>query len=341
PLNGNEPGLNVYLDMEQNGQGSSMTLLNQSSYGGIIDASAIGFTANTPYTIHHLDYAEIAIDLGGDLFSCAAAVPLAIPAGDYKSVQWSTGETGDAIEVSSSGTYSVTVETELCKFYSDTITIELDDYLEINQIYEFCENDTLFLHGQTFTEAGIYLDTSVSSSSACDTIFRMILRFAAPFPNFLGPDTTVCGSSYRLNSPSLQTTWGDGRIAATLEVTESGLYSASFVDDQGCLNRDTVQVQLQQQHHIYLPNAFSPNFDGINDCFGPLFSADLEFSSYRFSIYDRWGERLFDSRSPTDCWDGTFLGTALQPGVFVWLLETRQVNCPEEEVIKGLVELVN
>jgi gliding motility-associated-like protein len=87
-----------------------------------------------------------------------------------------------------------------------------------------------------------------------------------------------------------------------------------MLDNNGCQTTDTVWVYVNNEHILYIPNAFSPNGDGIND----------EYYVYAegvkrvvWSVFDRWGEIVFTSADIDTGWDGTMKGKKLQPGVFV------------------------
>jgi gliding motility-associated-like protein len=66
---------------------------------------------------------------------------------------------------------------------------------------------------------------------------------------------------------------------------------------------------------MYIPNTFTPNDDGINDTFGITGEAIKEFT---MSIYDRWGQLLFQSSDTNKKWDGTFLGKKVATGTYVY-----------------------
>jgi len=98
----------------------------------------------------------------------------------------------------------------------------------------------------------------------------------------------------------------------------------------GCLKMDTVLIQVDKTRKIYIPNAFTPNGDGINDYFmiysGPGISEILSFK-----IYDRWGEQLFQELNfqPNDRtygWDGQFKGQDMNNGVFVYVAEVAFID---------------
>jgi len=88
---------------------------------------------------------------------------------------------------------------------------------------------------------------------------------------------------------------------------------------------DSIHVDLynDDESMIYIPNAFSPNDDGNNDCLKVLNSA--KFISFYFTIYNRWGQMVFESDDPTKCWNGYFKNQPANSSVYYYYLkaETR------------------
>ncbi|MCW5898721.1 MAG: CotH kinase family protein [Flavobacteriales bacterium] len=81
---------------------------------------------------------------------------------------------------------------------------------------------------------------------------------------------------------------------------------------------DTIIAHLKPQDHVfYLPNAFTPNGDGINDVWIPVANV-VDLESYHLRIYDRWGLLLFETRDPWEGWDGTIGGQLMPDGVYVY-----------------------
>lgn len=94
----------------------------------------------------------------------------------------------------------------------------------------------------------------------------------------------------------------------------------TVVDDKGCDNRDSLQILVigTCEDNIYVPKAFSPNNDEINDKLyvrGQL--AGLKY----FRVFDRWGNKVFETKDATQGWDGIYNGKKLNPSVFVYSLD--------------------
>jgi gliding motility-associated-like protein len=77
-------------------------------------------------------------------------------------------------------------------------------------------------------------------------------------------------------------------------------------------------VFVTNQHIIYVPDAFTPNGDGVNDVYKVFPRGSLKFID--LAIYDRWGEKVFESYDQDKGWDGTFRGQMDDPGVYVYVL---------------------
>ena len=118
----------------------------------------------------------------------------------------------------------------------------------------------------------------------------------------------------------------------------------SVVDQFGCSATAEVSFSTFTEIVFYLPNAFSPNEDGINDTFKPYFPPDFRGSVIDFQIYNRWGDRVFyrSNLSADDElleWDGRFNGDLLNPGIFIYYIEVADES-GETDFRSGEVQLV-
>jgi gliding motility-associated-like protein len=103
----------------------------------------------------------------------------------------------------------------------------------------------------------------------------------------------------------------------------------------------SVDVFVDQEAVITVPNAFSPDGDGLNDVFKAY--TPNSFASYNLYIYDRWGQLIFESEKPEEGWDGKVNNNDAPEGSYVWLL-VYQIDAKgiEKEQLKkqGVVTLV-
>jgi gliding motility-associated-like protein len=91
---------------------------------------------------------------------------------------------------------------------------------------------------------------------------------------------------------------------------------------------------------VYMANAFSPNGDSRNDEFYPV--AHCNPTQVSFSIFNRWGQLVFQGASFDDRWDGTYNGQAVPEGVYVWVINYswEEGGFPQQAQQKGTVTLI-
>ncbi len=121
-------------------------------------------------------------------------------------------------------------------------------------------------------------------------------------------------------------------------MTRAGTYWLQVTDNNNCQGRDsTVVVARDCLTGVWVPNAFTPGGDGVNDFFRPQVSGLL--LAYHFNVYNRFGELVFSSTDPLRAWDGTFRGGRQPSGVFTWVFRY-QLQGQEPKTEKGTVMLI-
>jgi gliding motility-associated-like protein len=94
------------------------------------------------------------------------------------------------------------------------------------------------------------------------------------------------------------------------------------VDNTGCTTYDSATITAPYCDSIFakcvlFPNAFSPNHDGLNDTFGPHLGG-CDFKSYQLSVYNRWGQLIFQTRDQSKRWNGATNGQTPQTGTYIY-----------------------
>lgn len=104
--------------------------------------------------------------------------------------------------------------------------------------------------------------------------------------------------------------------------TSTIMYTVNVTGQSGCVVQDSVRVvvnlALSGTNQLPIPNAFTPNGDGLNDCFGLRKIASIQ--DMKLSVFNRLGERIFYTENPQDCWDGNYQGKPVQPGTYVYMV---------------------
>ncbi len=159
--------------------------------------------------------------------------------------------------------------------------------------------------------------------------------------NYLPPDTTKCNySTIPVSSKREfdQYLWSTGQTTSSIAVINPGIYTLQVIDSNGCVGTDSTTIKDSTcPQYVYLPSAFSPNNDGRNDLFRPVFAGAA--STFRFSVYDRWGRQLFETSSPSGGWDGTTGGRQQPAGVYVWVCVYKLFG-EQERMQRGTVMLI-
>ncbi len=127
----------------------------------------------------------------------------------------------------------------------------------------------------------------------------------------------------------------------TITPTKTGEYTVYFTDQNGCRHSlktiyVIVQTNVCDEGVVYLPTGFTPNNDGANDI---LYIRSNFITEVYLTIYDRWGEKLFETNDIKKGWDGIFKGKLLDQGVYGYYM-TFKCNNGEESFKKGNITLM-
>jgi gliding motility-associated-like protein len=122
---------------------------------------------------------------------------------------------------------------------------------------------------------------------------------------------------------------------------DTGSYPVQLtvVSSFGCRDSIIKIIVIQDEYVVYVPNAFTPNYDGTNDVFLPKGTG---IADYKLWVYDRWGELVFYSEDPHTGWDGRMHNHGsqiLQQDVYAWKLEVTNEK-GEPRMFKGTVSLI-
>ena len=131
--------------------------------------------------------------------------------------------------------------------------------------------------------------------------------------------------------------WSNGASTDELMVDQSGIYELEI--DDGCSVRTHQwDIKLNTDHTVdnpaYIPNIFTPESLDGNNGFKPEIHEDIEILTYRFMVFDRWGNKMFDTENELEYWMGVFNNKEVGPGVFVWKVELEYTKCFEPIVFE-------
>jgi len=240
-----------------------------------------------------------------------------------------------------------------------TVTLQLSilPTYEITRVDTFCQMNGYTLPDGSFTDtAGTYRFALVTSAGCDSAITLHLATFDAQDQYLYFLEDTVqieLGYSALLhvltNLPSFHIEAADGSFACddclqpVVTPYQSTMYFLAGNNRYACPVEDSVWVRVLRTREVYIPNAFSPNGDGINDFFTVFADKGVEQIDL-LRIFDRWGNLIYESHALAPNrehlgWDGRFRGKPMQPGVFVYVAEVRFLN-GERAVYAGDVTLI-
>ena len=174
----------------------------------------------------------------------------------------------------------------------------------------------------------------------------ILVTMDPPVPAFAGNDTiAITGKPHQLMaSGGVSYLWSPATnldnpfIQNPLATLYNDTYFRVIVTDViGCKGSDDVFVKVYNGPTYYVPNAFSPNGDGLNDIFRPIPSG-IKRTDY-FIVYNRYGEIVFQTSKWLEGWDGRYRGKEALAGTYVWIIKGTDINGKVVEM-KGTVTLV-
>jgi gliding motility-associated-like protein len=209
------------------------------------------------------------------------------------------------------------------------------------QTFAYPTKTTLYKFTATTTAANYGCDYSISDSVLV-TLQPLVKAFA-------GNDTiAVKDAAHQLNATGgLVYEWTASSSNVSLSNALIKNPKATFINDAslflkvndavGCVGYDTIFVKVYNGPNYYIPNAFTPNGDGINDIFRaiPVGMANTVY----FRIFNRYGELLFETNQFLKGWDGTFKGKPQPNGIYIWTVAGTDRNFKKVE-LKGTVNLI-
>jgi gliding motility-associated-like protein len=358
-------------------EGNLVTLIasGASTYtwsGGIQNGIAFSPTSTTTYTVVGVDANTCSnsliqtitvnplpfLTLGSDVELCQGDSIVLNATTTNATYLWQNGSQNPTFTAKQTGLYWVSISVGPC-IRLDTVQVTVNQYPIIdlgidtsvcagksitldatcpNCLYLWNDNSssaTLFVNA-----AGTYSVTAtVKGCSSTDTIDVDV----TPLPIVdLGLDTAICaGESILLDVTQTNGTylWQDFTKSPIYTINNIGTYWVE-VTVNNCSNRDEIVVSNSNLCNcpVWLPNAFSPNGDLRNDEFKLMNTQYIDL--IQFSIYNRWGEEVFNTLNPTVGWEGNFKGSPSELGTYHYMVKYKCLYSGKDYIMKGDVTLI-
>lgn len=267
---------------------------------------------------------------------------------------WNTGATGTGINSLSAGVYTTTVTDNKGCSVTGTATVGKDAPMAItgaaqNTSCAEVSNGSVALTVTGGTPAYTYnwnngaateslqqlpqgsYSVTVTDAKQCSVTASYTITYNYTLTVDAGADkSVVTGQVTALNAVASENhgnvyTWSALEGLSCTECASTNLYPTqpvvalvTVVDANGCTATDSVAIDVTEISGLFIPNAFTPNGDGNNDVL-EVFGDNGSTHYFEMKIFDRWGEKVFDTYNTRSTWDGTYKGEPVSNGVFIYV----------------------
>ncbi len=325
--------------------GETTRIISPTTSGTYIVVASIGTCWDSDTVLVTFNPLPI-VHLGPDKTLCTGET-LTLDGGNAGATyQWSNGGTDETTNITTPGTYSVIVHNGGCT-NSDTINVAFITMPTVNlgpdQI--LCQGESALLNAGN---AGLLFSWSNSSTTqtikaavtgtyvvcvnhlGCKAYDTVNILIDSPPPIPLRKDTAICpGDQMQLSAGKgfKYYSWLPGRETSyQIIIYNPGTYIVNVIDTNNCPTEASVLVREFCPSQMFIPNAFTPNSNGINDMFLAYCDGAIDFHMY---IFNRWGELVFESTDIGLGWDGTYMGTDAQAGVYIYKIDYKLMDYTE------------
>ena len=275
----------------------------------------------------------------------------------HANFEWNTGSTDSTITGYPGNTYFITA-TNACGIKTDTVNLleKQVPTLDLPQTDTLCKDEPIdvkinstgniqWFDGKTNKERTLVAPGKypLTATNECGQITDTIILYAEEDPKpRLGADTVICeGEEVQIKTEPSFTNhtfdWNTGQESPTITAKESGLYRVTVTSPRGCEGSDEIEIQ-DCPINIFIPNAFTPNGDGLNDKFE---IQGIGITEYTITIFDRWGNLVFESNDISRSWNGlqNNSGEKINQGTYNYKLQYRSGDYELEERF-GTIEVI-
>ena len=194
----------------------------------------------------------------------------------------------------------------------------------------------------TYENEGCFdVTLSVTTPEGCvvsDFEEDLICVYNPPIADFSVPSTVIAPENSTVDFTNQSTdavtyTWTFDNLGSTSEEDpqftfpsdKQGTYTICLEarNEIGCTDETCSEITIKEDLVFYIPNAFTPDGDNFNEVFKPIFTSGFDPYDYHFTIFNRWGEMVFESYNSAYGWDGTYGEALVEDGVYIWTVDFR------------------
>ncbi len=336
--------------------GSIFPFLDVTSSGNysVVVSNSFGCTTSDEIFV---DVSSPQVELGGDSIHCEGDTVMLNAGPGFESYLWQDGSSAQFFDVTASGDYAVSVTDQYNCMASDSVSIGFIQapVADLGEDKTFCAGDTLILQAPQgdytyywngepgsdkyyVTSQGNY---SLAVVNPCDSAYDEIYVTVIAIPQVdLGEDQLAFpGETVQLDAgPGYNSyLWQNGYTGEILDIDAN---TVTPVDDiyyvevslGSCKSSDSVKVEF---FDVAVPIVITPNGDGLNDIFRPYPGQWQGINQSHMEVFNRWGERVWESDDFESGWDGKQHGKVVADGTYFWLLEVFYGPQELKKILKG------
>ncbi len=240
-----------------------------------------------------------------------------------------------------SDSIQVTIEEANLSFYEDSLTFCDYSNLEVGYTSSHWQNVTFnwpisyqdenLISIAAYDSFDLIAELELDNCSAADTV-HITINEQDTFS-----ELSICYGESLVNQTSPLWVY-NGNSSDLLMPQESGIYTWSETKECGVFIH-TLNITVEEcDCEVYIPNAFTPNFDRLNQLFGP--ETVCSFDNYFFQVFDRWGEVIFETTDPSQKWGGTYKRNMVQDGIYTWQLKYSTTTSQLNRELTGHVTII-
>jgi gliding motility-associated-like protein len=360
-----DPGLNNVGYLWQDGSTSPYYTATQAGTI-ILTVNNVCGTASDTVWINESNEGP-AVNLGPDVVACEGDVITLMSDVSGVDYLWQDGSTDSHFSTTSPGEFILQVSNH-CGSDVDTVVVHLlapPETFDLGPDTTLCPGASIVLHAPSTSFAIKWQDGSNSPTFLADKAQTYSLELS----NQCGSSSDKLILNYDQRVPSIQMDsvmawcpgtllpldvtqpfpvtyqWNTSSDSPLIEVDGPGHFAVDIQAPCAAIHGETEVViadSCTTENSFFIPNVFSPNGDNVNDVFTMSMSDGIEVQAIQTSIFDRWGNVVFESKTIPFQWKGDFNGAPLNPGVFVYRIEVHYFDRQVERsvLLSGDITLV-
>jgi gliding motility-associated-like protein len=229
---------------------------------------------------------------------------------------------------------TLTGKNVFCAGYGDSAVLRVDPSDSIQWFRDNVAINGAFDEKFQVTQSGSYHAVVLSAEGCVVTTEKQTVFIDRARPGIAYPEEyAVINLPYRLDARTFgsEVLWNPAinlddpkKVSPLFKSAAEQLYTIEIKTNTGCTTVDTQMVKIIKGAEIFVPTAFTPNADGLNDVLRPTLMGikDLQY----FRVFNRWGQLLFETKTKRAGWDGRLNGHPQASGVVVWVAQAMGVD---------------